>query len=74
MTWHWSAAVGFALASCGGSGRAVPAEVEIQWPDAATASPPMATEGAREGAADAGAPPPASADTPAIDAAPPPSE
>ena len=36
MSWHWSAAMAFALASCGGAGRAVPAEVEIDWPDAAT--------------------------------------
>ena len=70
MTWHWSAAVGFALASCGGSGRAVPAEVEIEWPDAATAEPPAASVDA----ADAGAKLPLSADEPAMDAAPPPSE
>ena len=38
MTWHWSAAVGFALASCGGAGRAVPTEVEIDWPDAASSA------------------------------------
>ena len=34
MSWHWSATVGLLLASCGGAGRAVPTEVEIQWPDA----------------------------------------
>ncbi len=34
MSWHWSATVGFALASCGGAGRAVPTEIEIEWPDA----------------------------------------
>ena len=51
MTWHWSAAVGFALASCGG-GRAVPTEVEIEWPDAATPLEPVDT--APEEGADAG--------------------
>jgi len=51
MTWHWSAAVGFALASCGG-GRAVPTEVEIEWPDAATPLQPADT--APEADADAG--------------------
>lgn len=39
MSWHWSAAVGFALASCGGAGKAVPTEVEIDWPDAAVSGP-----------------------------------
>ena len=73
MTWHWSAAVGFALASCGGSGRAVPAEVEIEWPDAATASPPVASESTVD-AADAGSLLPASSSAPVLDAAPPPSE
>jgi hypothetical protein len=42
VSWHWSATVGFALASCGGAGRAVPTEVEIQWPDAG-AAPESAT-------------------------------
>jgi hypothetical protein len=51
MTWHWSAAMGFALASCGG-GRAVPTEVEIEWPDAATPVQPVET--APEAGADAG--------------------
>ena len=37
MSWHWSAAVGLLLASCGGAGRAVPTEVEIHWPDAGAA-------------------------------------
>ncbi len=72
MTWHWSAAVGFALASCGGNGRAVPTEVEIEWPDAAT--PLQSAPGASiVDGADAGAGPDAEAAAPAKDPSPSPS-
>lgn len=53
MSWHWSAAVGFALASCGGAGKAVPTEVEIDWPDAATVGPSPAPESVDAGMVDA---------------------
>ncbi len=36
MSKSWSVALAMVLASCGGAGRAVPAEVEIDWPDAGT--------------------------------------
>jgi hypothetical protein len=52
VSWHWSAAVGFALASCGGAGKAVPTEVEIDWPDAAVAGPAPATPSVDAGMVD----------------------
>jgi hypothetical protein len=73
MTWHWSAAVGFALASCGGNGRAVPTEVEIEWPDAATTPQALDAAGVPQ-SADAGTGPEVEAPTPAMDPAAPPSE
>ena len=66
MTWHWSAAVGFALASCGGNGRAGPTEVEIEWPDAATPLQPV-DEASIVESADAGSGPEADAAAPAKD-------
>ena len=73
MTWHWSAAVGFALASCGGAGRAVPTEVEIDWPDAAAHAPSTQLPAAGE-IADAGTGSPEDVQVQAMDAADSPSE